>query len=247
MTKKKDNGGTALAVTEEKFPALADGGNFLEAVRANLAGEPITPADLTRIKMPSGGATFWLIPTVDGEESAKALEGIIVHTCKRRAFWPTAKITGEPPMCASSDCIVGIGEPGGLCKTCLYNVFGTAQQEDGTPGRGKACKERRLVFLLREGRHLPDVVDASPGSLKRLRQWLLQLAPMKYCQVVTRLELEADTSRDGWPFARIKLTKLAELPPDAAEKILRYAQSLQELFAAVQIEPDEDNGEPAEV
>lgn len=247
MSKKKSNGGTALAVTEEKFPALTDDGDFLAAVRENLAGEEISPADLTRIKVPSGGGTTWTVPTVDGDEAHKTLEGVIVHTCKRRAYWPDANPTGDPPMCASSDCLVGVGEPGGPCKTCPHNVFGSALKPDGSAGRGKACKERRLLFLLREGGHLPDIVDAPPGSLKRLRQWLLQLAPLKYCQVVTRLTLEEAQNRDSIKFATIKPVKVAELPVDAAEKILHYAQALQELFAAVEIEPDGENGEAAEV
>jgi hypothetical protein len=236
----------ALVVSPEKFPVLAEGnGDFLSAIQHNLGGEEITPGDLNRIKVPAAGGTTWVLDTPDGEESCKALEGVLVHHTRRRAFWPDSNPTGDPPHCASADCTTGIGEPGGVCNDCPHNAWGSAIGIGGKEGRGKACKERRLLFLLREGQHLPDIVDAPPGSLKGLRNWLLSLAPLRFNQITTRLELVKDKNKDNIEFARVKATKTGTLPDDVQILVLRYSQELGALFGAVQVE--QDAGEPVEV
>ena len=236
-TKKNGGNGTALVVLKpEQYPALLP--EVAATIKANLAGEEVSAADLTRIKVPSGGATSWSIPTPEGEESAKTLEGVLIHVTRRRAYWADPNPTGNPPDCTSSDCATGHGLPGGPCADCPLNVFGSANRADGKPGRGKGCKESRLLFILREGQSLPEVVVCPPGSLRITKQYLLKLgAP--YWAVLTRLELERTQNKDGIAFAQIKPSKVGTLAPEVAEQIRHYAEQLQAVFSTVTVEPED--------
>jgi hypothetical protein len=211
----------------------------LKIIQDNMGGETVSPGDLARIKVPSGGGLFWTVTDADGQEQpVKTLDGIIVHITRRRAYWQGSEPSGDPPDCSSSDCLVGVGNPGGQCASCPLNQFGTSHKPDGSQGRGKACKETKLIFLLREGLLLPDVVSVPPASLKGLRQWQLKLgAP--YWSILTRLGLEKTSNKDGTEYARIVPTKLGLLPQDLARQILGYANALQGVFAAVQLQQDD--------
>ncbi len=234
MTKSKE----LVTLDKAQFPALADGGAVLERIKQNLGGEEITPADLMRIKVPTGGATTWSVPTADGDESCKELEGVIIHTSRRRAFWENTNPTGDPPNCASTDCIWGGGKPGGRCAECPNNEWGSAIKQDGSAGKGKRCKEGRMIFLLREGRHLPDLVVAPPGSLKSMKQYLLALASIDapYFAVLTKLELTGDKNEDGFEYAYITPTKIGFLEEETAKAVREYATKLQAVFAAAVVE-----------
>lgn len=52
------------------------------------------------------------------------------------------------------------------CTTCPYNRWGSAVDDSGKPGRGKACREKRLLLFLRDGDALPIVVAAPPKSIR---------------------------------------------------------------------------------
>ena len=47
----------------------------------------------------------------------------------------------NPPDCGSFDGITGTGTPGGICKNCPFNQFGSGE------GKSKACKNRRMLYL----------------------------------------------------------------------------------------------------
>ena len=232
-----------VTLSVEQYPVLAGGGDVARTIRHNLGGEQVTPGDLSRIKVPSGGATNWSVTGPDGEEAAvKTLEGIIVHTSRRRAYWDNPNPTGDPPACSSVDCLQGIGDPGGDCDSCQFNQFGSAVKPDGTAGRGKACKESRLVFLLRQGATLPEVVAVPAGSLKPVKQYLLKLG-MPYWAVITRLSLTRTQNKDGIAFAQIAPAMIGVLDPEASKAIMAYAQELQAVFMAVGVDHSEVAGE----
>jgi hypothetical protein len=227
---KETNGGTQLAViSPEAFPVVATGA-AMEVIRQNLGGELPSPADFTRIKVPAGGGTTWEIPSVDGDgESTKAVDGIIVYIARRRAYWSNTNPSGEPPQCSSGDCIIGIGDPGGACDECHFNVFGSAHKQDGTAGRGKACKESKLLFILRAGQILPDVVVVPAGSLKAMKSYQLKIG-VPYWSLVTRLALEKVQNKDGITFAQIKPSRVGLLDEATAKQVLAYARELKQVF-----------------
>lgn len=234
--------GTDLVTLKpEQYPALTP--EVAQTIRENMAGESVSPADLSRIKVPAGGGKSWALP--DGD-AAKTITGILVHITRRRAYWANPDPTGDPPNCSSSDMEIGQGDPGGPCEACPCNVFGSAKKPDGSEGRGKACKEKKLLFMLREGQTLPDVVEIPPASLGALRQFQLKMG-VPYWAMVTRLELREEKNKDGIKYAEVVPVKVGILGADQANAIRAYAEQLSSVFEAVTITPDEDSGETKEV
>jgi len=226
---------TIVSINPETYTALSAGADILKTIRFNLGGEAVTPQDFSRIKVPLGGSTIWTIAEADGEVTAsKVLEGIIVHIARRRALWSGSEPSGDPPCCWSRDCLRGSGTPGGECPRCPLNVFGTAKKPCGSPGRGKACKETKLLFLLREGGLLPDVISVPGSSLKALRQFQLKLG-VSYWSVITSLALERAQNRDGVLYAMVRPSKRGVLPLDVARRVVAYASALQSIFADVTV------------
>lgn len=231
MTTKKNTGSVALTVIDPKdFAILDPASNVAELVGANLAGEDVSEFDLDQVKVPSGtGAAVWAVPGLSGEEAVPHIDGIIVHVGKRRQYWKSSKVSGEPPDCHSKDMARGIGTPGGDCEACQFNQFGSAINEDGNPGRGKRCKEKRLVFIVRDSDQLPIVVSVPSGSLKSIKQYLMRLK-VPYYQVVTRLSLVKEKNKDGTSYHEVQPTMLTQLPTDTVERVRTYALQLQKSF-----------------
>jgi hypothetical protein len=51
--------------------------------------------------------------------------------------------------------------PGGTCAVCALNRFGSSEN-----GKGKACKNMRILYLLRDGEYMPLQVTLPPTSIK---------------------------------------------------------------------------------
>lgn len=235
MVSKKDDASTARVPVSETYLALSGASERAAALRENLGGDRIEPSDLTRIKMPAGGGTTWMIPSLGGDAPATAIEGIVLDIHPRRAYWMSAAIQGTPPDCASSDGRVGVGTPGGECGRCPLNVYGSARKPDGTAGRGKACKESRLLFILRPSEVLPDVLIVPPGSLRSLRSFLLQL-PKPKTHYVLSIGLVQATSKGGIKYAQLAPKVSRELSPEDVEQVNAYAKSLAAVLGATTID-----------
>ncbi len=126
-----------------------------------------------RVKIPAGGSLQFEIPTDNPEDPdyAKTLEGIILHNHAAGAYWPEGCEYDEntAPLCSTNDGKIGIGDPGGACAACALNIFGT-----GPDGRGKACKNMRMLYILRSGEYMPLQLSLPPTSLNPFRQFMGQ-------------------------------------------------------------------------
>lgn len=232
---------TDLTVIEQSYPVLVPGSDAAQLIAANVAGEAIGVGDLDRIRVPAGGGTMWTVPSIEGDKNEKALEGIVVHVARRRAYWSNPNPTGDPPDCSSRDCLTGVGDPGGPCDACPFNEWASARKSSGEAGRGKACKESTLLFLLRPGNNMPEVVVVPPGSLRPVKTYRLKL-PVPYFACLTRLELTKMQNKDGIAYAQIKPSYLGPLDPHAVARVRAYAKTLQGVFETVTIERDEVDG-----
>lgn len=118
-----------------------------------------------RVKIPAGGTLQFELPGEDPEnpDYAKTLEGIILFSHSSHAYWQEGSEYDEnsTPLCSSVDGKVGIGEPGGACAVCPFNQFRSAPD-----GRGKACKNMRVLYLLRSGDFLPIQLTLPPTSIR---------------------------------------------------------------------------------
>ena len=207
MAKKNE---AALVPITDYAITKHDPQELLDVVRTNVGDGSIGAFDLDRIPLPTGGSTTWEYDTIDGEETTKALVGVLVGHRVARAFWKEsgadAKL-GVPPDCRSDDAVIGIGLPGGSCEECPLAKF-----ESAPDGRGQACKQGRMLFLITNDVLLPYVVVATPSSLQNMKKYLLRLSAhaVRYYHVVTKLELEKKENPDGKPFAYLSKDEAEE-------------------------------------
>ncbi|MDD4510504.1 MAG: hypothetical protein PHY23_06360 [Oscillospiraceae bacterium] len=118
-----------------------------------------------RVKIPAGGALQFELPGEDPEnpDYAKNLEGVILYNHASGAYWQEGSEYDEnsTPLCSTVDGKVGIGEPGGSCAICPFNQFRSA-----VDGKGKACKNMRVLYLLCDGDYLPIQLTLPPTSIR---------------------------------------------------------------------------------
>ena len=219
-----------------QFPVLAseDRDEFLAVIQENFGDTGIQPGDLDRIKMPAGGGTAWEVPTLEGEEHFKEVEGIIIAWQSPRVYWAVSlddQNEPQPPDCSSEEGKVGQGEygpgsdgnPSGLCAECPMNQWGSADD-----GKGKACKEQRLIYLLQPGGVLPITVGLPPTSIQPLRKYMLRLASegIPYYGVTTKLGLTKVTGQFTYSVVVPKLGQ--RLDPAMREAAKQYGESIKQ-------------------
>lgn len=252
-TREQTAGGTALAVIDgSRFAALAPNSEQRQALAANLApGERLDEQDLIRVPIPAGGATYWSVPDVTGDYQDDALEGILVYVGYRRILWPSEEPSGNPPVCVSDDLLMGrvrgelpeeLAKPWhdgeGLCEKCPFNSFGTSKS-----GRGKRCKEIRLLFVLRENDAMPIVVNCAPGSLRDLRRFIKRL-PVPHWRAVVRFGLESLKNGGGQLYSRIVPTLVGKLDEKTGAEIKRsYTDAIAKVVHTVPVDQGDIDGE----
>jgi hypothetical protein len=197
----------ALTMPQEERQAV------MAAFAVNCASGSITEFDLPRIKVNSGTA-LWLIPGLDGDSTAAAIEGVVVEAHDTRVYYRSKDAGNVPPDCSSVDGIIGTGKPGGDCGGCPL-----AQWESGENG-AQACKQVKQLFMLRGASMLPEVVSLPPTSLKAIRQFFLKLATqgIQYYQCMLRIELEKAQNQQGKPYGKAVMRFIRKLSDEEAAR-----------------------------
>lgn len=168
-----------------------------EIMQEDCVGLDFTP---DKIKFAAGGGTILEIPG-DGDEPemAKSISCVILYNHPAYAYY-TDKYQGgnNPPDCGSFDAEHGVGTPGGNCKTCPFNQYGSGE------GGAKACKNRRMLYILREGEVFPMMLNLPTGSLKEFTNYVKRLLTKgrRINQVVTKISLRKATSASGIAFSQ---------------------------------------------
>ena len=192
----QNNENTALQVQNQGFLTLAnaDSGSMAE----ELDGLEI---QFERIKIPSGGGTVFEVPGEGDEpDNVKDFTAVILHHHPLNCHYKDKYSGGSnPPDCGSFDGITGVGDPGGACKSCPLNQYGTADEGDG-----KACKNRRRIYLLREGEMFPMLLSLPTGSLKTFTKYLQsQLTKGRTSGgIVTKFSLKKATNAGGIAYSQ---------------------------------------------
>ena len=227
-------------VTKIGFGALAN-----KEELSSLIGEELNGLNLTfdRIKIPSGGSTAFEVPGDDGEETemVREITGVILYHHPAYAYYPEKYAGGSnPPECGSFDGITGIGVPGGACDTCPYNRFGSGD------GQSKACKNRRMIYILREGEIFPMVLSLPTGSLKEFTKYVKRQLTKgrKPSGIVTKISLKKASSTSGIAFSQAVFSYVRNLTVEEraavapiAEEARNYASHLT--VDSMVTEPDE--------
>jgi hypothetical protein len=222
----------ALAAKDEaQFMVLANPGAAIEALKSNLDGETLSPFDLDRVTIPAGGGSQWCIPTLEGEQVAAEITGVIVAVQNCRAYWQESFDSsggGTPPDCVSEDVVTGIGNPGGVCQKCPMAAFGSDNR-----GKGQACKQIKRLFLLRPDSMLPLVVTLPPTSIRPAQRYLLRLAGrgLKYQGVVTRITLEKEKNSGGIAYSKAVFGMVAALDAGQAKVMEDYVKEVAPSFS----------------
>ncbi len=190
-----------MAVTNTGYANLAEF-NMAGAMAEELDG---LDGGFERIKIPSAGSTVFEVPGEDPNEpdSVKEFSAVILYHHPLHAYYKN-KYTGgnQPPDCGSFDGITGEGSPGGSCSKCPYNQFGSG--ENGS----KACKNRRRIYVLREGEIFPLLLSLPTGSLKEFSRYIKRLLSKgkKSNSVVTKFSLKKAVNSGGIAYSQAQFT-----------------------------------------
>lgn len=232
---------TELSAPAQQFPTIFDVEKHREVreiLEANLGPRGLSPQQLDRIKVPTGGGQMWTLQGVDGEEAAKEVSGPVLGWVDNRLYYKIAFSergkTKAPPDCTSQDGFYGTGDPGGECRHCPMAIWGS----DPKGGRGQACKEVRRILLLRSGHLLPEIVTIPPTSLKNAQQYFLRLTSsgIPYWSLITTLRLERAANADGVDYARVILSAGPRFTRAECAVLAPYQAQMMELLRNMEIE-----------
>jgi hypothetical protein len=209
---------------ETALTAQNDNQGFLALANTDFAAmvsEETEGLDLSfdKIKIPSAGSTVFEVPgEEDDTDTVKEFSAVILHNHTLNCYYKT-KYTGgnNPPDCGSFDGIMGEGDPGGECKSCPFNQFGSAPPDVAGEenGKGKACKNRRRIYVLRENEIFPLLLSLPTGSLKEFTKYIKKLLSKgkRANMVVTRFTLKKATSSGGVVYSQAQFTVDRPLSP----------------------------------
>jgi hypothetical protein len=216
------------------FLALADF-NMNTALAEELDG---LESGFDRVKIPSGGSTMYELPgdEADEPETVKEFSAVILHHHPVLQYYKE-KYTGgsNPPDCGSLDGVTGEGDPGGVCAKCPLAQFGSGENS------GKACKNRRRLFLLREGEIFPLILSLPTGSLKEFSRYIKRLLSRgnKSNMVVTRFTLKKATNSSGIAYSQAAFAVDRPLTAEEQALIGRLTEQVKAYSRRIGFDADE--------
>lgn len=226
-------------MTADKFNLVTLTGDLAEAVAEEMDG--LGPIPFDRVKIPSGGGLAFELPgeTEDETVSATELVGVILDHNPVNAYW-AEKFSGgnEQPDCSSYDGKQGILREAGearSCDSCPYNRFGSA-------GAGKACKNVHRLYILRENNPVPLLLSLPPTSLKYMRDYIgkrVLLKGLRCWQVLTKITLKKEKSRDGIQYSRAAFTFLDKLTPEQERAAAAMRDVVKSTYRQIDISDDD--------
>ena len=210
------------------YTALKDF-NLAEALASEMSGMDIT---FDRISVPAAGGQAFEVPGEMPGETAmvKDFKGVIL--CHHPMFsYYRERFTGgnNPPDCSSYDGITGVGNPGGVCARCPLNVYGSG--ENG----GKACKNKRRVYVLREGELIPVLLTLPTGSIKEFNVYIQQLLAKgnRSYSVVTKFSLTKATNAKGITYSKVLFTAASKLSPEELPYVKAMSEQINQYASRV--------------
>lgn len=223
--------------------ALQAQNGFAQLADYNMTGmmaEELDGLDMSfeRIRIPSAGSTVFEVPGEDPSEpdTVKEFSAVILYHHPLFAYYKT-KYTGgnNPPDCGSFDGVTGEGDPGGNCAKCPYNQFGTG--ENGS----KACKNRRRIYVLREGEIFPLLLSLPTGSLKEFTRYIKRLLSKgrKSNAVVTRFSLKKAVNSGGIAYSQAQFAIDRPLSTEEYALVDRLSEQVKAFSRHIGFEVDE--------
>ena len=137
-----------------------------------------------------------------------------------------------PPDCSSMDGKFGVQYETGEfteCAKCPLSKFGSG--ENG----GMACKQKRRLFLLREGEILPVILTLPTGSLADFTKYVTRLVQKgrKTSSVVTTFSLKKAQNATGITYSQVVCSMDRILSPEEQKNVQIMSTQVKSL--AVQV------------
>jgi len=224
----------ANEIVKKEENALAFGGavNLGEVFAEELDG--LTPS-FERIKIPAGGGLAYEVPGEDPDspDSVKEFKAVILYHHPINCYYEEEYTGGNnPPDCGSMDGKVGIEAETGMVKSCAdceFNKFGSAKNG------GKACKQKRRIYLLREGEALPTILSLPTGSLGEFSKYVMRLLSKgkKTNGVVTKFTLKKAQNSGGINYSQAVFAADRELTEDELKNVLPMSEQVKNMATHV--------------
>lgn len=250
----KADDGMPLADIQE-YPIIAQDAQRRDKImKANMGPEGLSIRNLDRISIPTGGIMQFELPSLSGPVMSPTFEGVVIARKDTRIRWETPIGEGgsNQPACTCPDLAAagqeeatGIGDPGGVCRTCEYSQFGSAAK-----GGGQACQQRLMLFFIRPGESIPVILNLPPTSLKSASEYFskLQARFLGFWEVVTEVGLKEVVNEAGIKYAQTQFrvsSMLAEADRPKFEAIYDAFQAIvRQASVATEAKPDDGPTDP---
>ena len=183
-----------------------------------------------RVKIP-GGVPQFKMPGEDPDHPSfvSEIEGIILYNHSANACWPEGSEYDDntPPQCQSMDGIQGYGNPGLLCEACGNNQFGSS-------GKGKLCKNMRMLYILRSGDAIPLELSLPPTSIKPFKNFVNMSFALRRRPVygsIVKITLKP-VSSNGFDYSVACFTRARDLTGDELAGVKAYAENFRVMVKA---------------
>ena len=226
-------------LAEVKSGYVTAGANMAAIFAEEMDG--LTP-QFDRIKIPSGGGLAFEAPgeNVDSPDMVKEIKAVILYHQPVHSYYKE-KYTGgnTPPDCGSMDGHTGVDHETGevkYCKECPFNKFGSG--ENGA----KACKQKRRLYVLREGEALPIILTLPTGSLADYSKYVMRLLSRgkKTNSVVTRFSLKKEQNAGGITYSVAVCAVDRDLTPAEAAVIEKMSVQVKGMASRIVETGDEE-------
>lgn len=214
--------------------AIAFGGatNLGEVFAEELDG--LTPS-FERIKIPAGGGLAFEVPgdDPDSPDSVKEFKAVILYHHPINCYYEEEYTGGNnPPDCGSMDGKIGVEAETGCVKSCAdceFNKFGSAKNG------GKACKQKRRIYLLRENEALPTILTLPTGSLGEFSKYVMRLLSKgkKTNGVVTKFTLKKAQNSGGINYSQAVFAMDRVLVDEELTNVLPLSEQVKAMATKV--------------
>jgi hypothetical protein len=121
--------------------------------------------------------------------------------------------------------------PTGACATCPLNQWGSAMPDQGgKPRKGKACAERRVLYMLRTPNSiLPQRVIIPTASLSNAKQFFLGLASegVPYWGAVMQIGVSKEKNAGGIEYGKASFRVAGRLTGQALERVKAFGDLIR--------------------
>jgi len=225
----------ANEVIKKENAAVAEYGG--EVNLGNLLAEELdglTPS-FERIKIPAGGGLAYEVPgdAPDSPDTVKEFKAVILYHHPISCYYKEEYTGGNnPPDCGSMDGHIGVDAETGECKSCAeceFNKFGSGKNG------AKACKQKRRIYLLREGESLPTILSLPTGSLGEFSKYVMRLLSKgkKTNSVVTKFTLKKAQNSGGINYSQAVFAVERELSKAELESVLSMSEQVKAMATKV--------------